>query len=451
MAATHRSDRTSLLRPRRRKTDDVAAAQPTTVATASDANERLVESLNRSQARINLTPDGEILDANANFLGALGYTLDEVRGKHHSIFVDPTEAKSQTYLDFWAKLRRGEFQTAEYLRIGKGGRRVWIQATYNPVMDDAGQVTSVVKFATDITQQREAEQEIRNRSQAVIEFLPDGTILDANHRFLQCTGYSLSEIKGQHHRMFMPHDEATSASYAEHWPALARGEFRQGEFHRVDKHGNDLYLQGAYNPVFDADGKVNRVIKGANDITQQVQAKATADRIGQQIASNLGEMDAALGEISSSVAGTATLAQSAESDAENATNVVHQLNQSSESIGKVVTTIQRLSEQTNLLALNATIEAARAGESGRGFAVVANEVKVLSNQTGDATEDIRSSIEAIQADISTVVHAIQDIVEGVAEVSSNTHTVAAAIEEQAVLMTQMNETARDLLSVNRSN
>ncbi len=411
-------------------------------------NDRLVESLDRSQAQMMFTPDGTIVHANDNFLAAMGYQLDEVVGKHHSMFVDPVIVGSQGYQDFWDGLADGIFRSVAFVRYGKGGAEVWIQATYNPIFDDNGEVINVIQVASDITKQKLAELEVRDRTQAVVEFLPDGTVFRANERFLDVVGYTLDEVKGQHHRMFMPADEIGTPEYAEHWSSLTRGEVRQGQFRRMTKSGRHLYLQGAYNPLFDAAGKVTSVTMAVVDITTEVDATARADDIGREIAGNLSDMDAALSEISARVAGTAGLAQNAESNAHSATDVVKQLDESSESIGKVVTVIQRLSEQTNLLALNATIEAARAGESGRGFAVVANEVKVLSTQTGGATEDIRLNIETIQGKIATVVEAIQGIVDGVAEVSSNTSSVAAAIEMQAALMTQMNATARELLNVN---
>lgn len=435
---------------RRRRTAQPSREDLAPTPQPESENDQLAASLDRSQAEITFQPDGTIVGANQNFLQTVGYLLEEVVGSNHSLFVDPVEAASPQYREFWNRLRSGEFQSAQFLRIGKGGREVWIQATYNPILDASGNVHRVVKYATDITRQKAAEQQIRNRSQAVIEFLPDGTIVTANQLFLDAVGYALIDIKGKHHRVLVPQDEQDTPEYADHWRSLARGEYRQGQFRRVASSGDDVYLLGAYNPVFDPTGKVHRVIKGAADITAQVKAKAAAERIGHEISSRLDDMDTALSEISSRVSSTAGLAQSAEADASNATEVVHQLNQSSESIGKVVTVIQRLSEQTNLLALNATIEAARAGESGRGFAVVANEVKLLSNQTGEATEDIRSSIEKIQSDIATVVQAIRGIAEGVGEVSSNTNAVAAAIEEQAVMMTQMSETSQDLLSHNQA-
>lgn len=437
----------------RRKSDrgqDVEVPQAVLTESAAELQNlrQLFESLDRSQAVIEFDPTGRILTANANFLVTLGYSLEEIQGQHHQIFVDQRYAHSEAYANFWTSLGNGEFQSGEYLRYSRSGDEVWIQATYNPVFDDTGTVIKVVKFASDITAQKQSQKEVQDRSQAVIEFEPDGTIITANDLFLTTVGYSLDDIVGRHHRMFMPPGEADTDAYQAFWPSLAAGEFVQGEFHRVNARGDDLFLQGVYNPVFDSEGQVVRVIKGVSDISDQVQAKAQASRIGEQIAHGVGEMTNAIAEISKNVAETASLAQNAEGSATEATAMVRQLEESSESIGRVVTVIQSLSEQTNLLALNATIEAARAGESGRGFAVVANEVKMLANQTSEATGDIRASIEAIQSDTSLVVAAIEGIVDGVTEVSDNTTTVAAAIEEQSTVMAGMNDTADELLAIN---
>ncbi|MEM9563933.1 MAG: PAS domain-containing methyl-accepting chemotaxis protein [Actinomycetota bacterium] len=411
-------------------------------------NDRIMDSLHRSQAVIEFEPDGTIIAANPNFCGAMGYSLDEITGQHHRIFVDPTEAASESYTDFWDALRRGEFQVAEYRRFGKGGKEIWIQATYNPVFDEDGEVIKVIKFASDVTAQRMAQREIQNRTQAVIEFLPDGTIIEANNLFLQTVGYSLEEIRGKHHRIFMPPGEADTSEYAAFWPELARGEFKQGEFRRVDRHGRELWLQGAYNPVFGPSGDVVRIVKGVADITEQVNSKHNAGRVGNSIATSVSEMTEAINEISQTVSRTAALAHTAEDGASTASAKVGELDAASLAIGRVIDLIQGLSEQTNLLALNATIEAARAGEAGQGFAVVANEVKLLATQTSEAAGDIRNSIEAIQGEITAVVQMIQAITDSVTEVSAEASTVAAAIEEQSVVMGRMNESAEELLTIN---
>lgn len=410
--------------------------------------DRIMKSLERSQAVIEFNPDGTIIRANDNFLGAVGYMLPEIVGKHHRMFVDPIYGQSEKYREFWAALNRGEFQSAEFQRFGKGGKEIWIQATYNPVFDEAGQVVKIIKFATDITRQKQSQAEIQNRSQAIIEFEPDGTIIHANDLFLGTVGYSLDEIKGRHHRMFMREDDAETNDYKTFWERLGRGEYRQGEFRRVKKDGSELWLQGAYNPVFDINGNVVRVIKGVANITDQVHAKQHAGEIGSSIAVSVNEMSQAIEEISRRVVCTADLAKDAEGSAERANGIVDELNRSSASISKVINLIQNLADQTNLLALNATIEAARAGDAGRGFAVVASEVKALANQTGDAINDIRSSVDTIHGNITEVVSSIHEITTGITEVSTNTESVAASVEEQSVVMSGLSTTAEALLALN---
>lgn len=427
---------------------DVMPVEPDSTSARTGAHDtRILESLSRSQAVIEFEPNGTIIRANDNFLNALGYRAEEVVGKHHRIFVDSVYGTSQSYSDFWAALARGEFQSAEFERFSKTGQSVWIQATYNPVYGDDGNVESVIKFATDITAMKQTSKEIQDRSQAVIEFTPDGTILTANALFQKASGYSLEQLRGQHHRIFMPPEDAESNEYREFWPALARGEFRQGEFRRLDRNGAELWLQGAYNPIFDSAGAVTKIVKSVSNITGQKQAKADADRVGRAIAESVNQMTAAISEISQSINQTAGLAQTAEFNTAEATEMVEELNGNSSTIGRIVEVIRGLSGQTNLLALNATIEAARAGEAGSGFAVVANEVKLLANQTGDASGDIGSSIETIQGDIERVVGTIESINQAVHEVSSMTATVAAAVEEQSILMADMNHAADELLQL----
>lgn len=233
------------------------------------------DALSRSLATIEFAPDGTILDANENFLATMGYSREEVIGQHHRIFVDPAEAASPAYAAFWETLRIGQFQAAEYRRLAKGGREVWIQATYNPVLGSGGRPMKVVKFATDITaqKQRNADYEGQiaaiNKAQAVIHFALDGTILDANENFLQTVGYPIDAVRGLHHRMFVDPAYASGWEYADFWQRLARGEFQAGEYKRQGKDGREIWLQASYNPVFDAAGRPCKVVKYATNITAQ--------------------------------------------------------------------------------------------------------------------------------------------------------------------------------------
>ncbi len=243
------------------------------------------EAINKSQAVIEFKLDGTIVTANPNFLGAMGYTLDEIKGKHHRMFVDPAVRESAAYREFWASLNRGEFQAAQYKRLGKGGREIWIQASYNPILNTKGEPVAVIKFATDITAQKIQSMEdtgkiaAMSRAQAVIEFNMDGTIVTANDNFLGAMGYSLAEIQGKHHSMFVTPDDRDSAAYREFWAKLNRGEFEAAEYKRIGKGGKEVWILATYNPILNEAGKPFKVVKFATDVTEQ-KLKA-ADNDGQ--------------------------------------------------------------------------------------------------------------------------------------------------------------------------
>ncbi len=235
--------------------------------------------IDRVQAVIEFGLDGTILTANANFLSALGYTLEEVQGQRHAMFMPPEDRDAPAYRAFWEALRRGEFQAGEFRRIGKDGREVWIQASYNPILDAAGRPCRIVKFATDITAARQraadhaGQMAAIDRVQAVIEFGLDGTILTANANFLSALGYTLEEVQGQRHAMFMPPEDRDAPAYRAFWEALRRGEFQAGEFRRIGKGGREVWIQASYNPVLSPKGDPMKVVKFATDITEDVQRR----------------------------------------------------------------------------------------------------------------------------------------------------------------------------------
>ena len=236
--------------------------------------------LDKSLARIEFDADGRILDANQNFLDTVGYSLGEIQGKHHSIFVTSDFKKSAEYNDFWRQLKRGEFVSGEFHRVNKAGEDVWIQASYNPILDEHGHPHKFVKFASDITEQKllnadfQGQIEAIGRSQAVIEFKPDGTILNANDNFLTTVGYRLEEIKGKHHSMFVAAEDQNSSEYRQFWSSLASGQFFSGEFRRIGNGGKEVWIQASYNPITDAKGNTIKVVKYASDITEQKQMAA---------------------------------------------------------------------------------------------------------------------------------------------------------------------------------
>ena len=237
----------------------------------------------RSQASIEFDLDGYIRDANERYLAVTGYTLDEIVGRHHSLFVDPEHAASAAYRQFWERLRAGEQQSAEFARVTKGGSLVWLRASYNPVLDRRGRAVGVLKIAQDTTVQRvrdigfEGQVEAIGKALAVVEFDLDGTILDANPNFLGMLGYTLEEVRGRHHRMLLDETELDSPVYRAFWEGLRAGEFQSAEFRRVGKDGRDVWIQASYNPILDLSGAPCKVVKIATDITAAVEHRKTSE------------------------------------------------------------------------------------------------------------------------------------------------------------------------------
>ncbi|ERF85952.1 PAS domain-containing methyl-accepting chemotaxis protein [Bradyrhizobium viridifuturi] len=400
----------------------------------------------RAQAVIEFNLDGTIVTANENFLNALSYSLGEIRGKHHSMFMPIEERDSAAYREFWASLNRGEYQAAEYKRIGKGGKEVWILASYNPVLDEKGKPFKVVKFATDVTNQKLRNADLSGqidairKSQAVIEFKLDGTIVEANDNFLQALGYSLGEIKGQHHSMFVEHVERTSAEYREFWTSLNRGQFQAGEYKRIGKGGKEVWIQASYNPIFDLNGKPFKVVKYASDVTSQVLTRIGNERVRnmmESVAAGSEELNASVREISEAMTKSRETALGAVEQVATADAQAQRLSNAAQAMSGIVEMINNITGQINLLALNATIESARAGEAGRGFAVVASEVKSLANQAKQATDKIAQEIGSLNGISADVVNALNSIKQAINSVSEYVTSTAAAVEEQSTVTNEM--------------
>jgi methyl-accepting chemotaxis protein len=447
---------------------EVTASKATAVDYAGQ-----IAAISRSQAVIEFSLDGTILNANENFVAAIGYSLAEIKGKHHSMFVPADERGGKEYSEFWARLKSGEYFAAEFLRIAKGGREVWIQASYNPILDLSGKPYKVVKYASDITHAKMRSTDdggqiaaIR-RAQAFIAFKPDGTVLDANSNFLTVMGYKLEEVVGSNHNMFVEAAYRVSREYKEHWAKLQRGEFVAGTFKRVGKSGNDVWIQGSYNPIVDGKGRVIKIVKIASDMTANIELATAIESAVNVMASAATELNsssssmtaissegtsktntvaAATEELSASIAEIARQlgitqdnTHRAKGQADQTMITVDGLASTVAKISEVVGLISSIAQQTNLLALNATIEAARAGEAGRGFAVVASEVKALAMQTANATGDITDQIKGIQSATSQVVDANKAIAATIVSINETSTAVAAAVEEQSAATREVAE------------
>lgn len=438
----------------------------------------LLESLDQSQAIINFDTDGTILHANSNFLSLMGYSLEEVRGRHHRIFVSPDHAESAAYAEFWRNLCEGRIQSGEYRRRRKDGSDVWIEATYNVLRNRSGRVSKIVKTAIDVTAKRlerstlEGQIDAIKTSSAIIQFTLDGEIMDANENFLRATGYTLEEIRGRHHRMFVDPVEAKSDAYAEFWADLAKGEYHEAEYRSLGKEGREVWLRAIYNPIRDPDGHPIQVLKIATDITPQVAARKrldvartavdrafegivqvvgdankrmlsatttsqqTLDTV-QSVASATGQFEASAREIAESMEHSRTEVETVMAAAAAADGMTKELSNAADAMTNIITLIQDIAGQINLLALNATIESARAGEAGRGFAVVATEVKSLANQVASATDQITEEIANMQRLSGDVVDRLSGIRRSVESVDASVAGVAGAIQEQSATSNQI--------------
>ena len=448
---------------------------------ATDITEQILQSIDhkgqvaaveRAQAVIEFELDGTIITANQNFLDAMGYTLAEIQGEHHSMFADTAYAASQDYKDFWKDLAQGKFNAGQYKRFGKGGKEVWIQASYNPILDLDGNPVKVVKFATDVTEQVlqhadfKGQIEAVHKSQAVIEFELDGTIITANDNFLSVMGYSLTEVQGRHHSMFAEAGVADTQAYKEFWEKLGKGIFDTGEYKRIGKGGTEVWIQASYNPILDPEGNPFKVVKYATDITDTVHAREESVRVGALVDSNLEQIVQSVGGANQQAASAASASEETAVTVQSVAAAVEQLQASSQEIARnmetsrgeielvadgattanasamqlsaaadamtsIVDVITDIAGQINLLALNATIESARAGEAGKGFAVVASEVKSLAGQVANATTQISQEITGMQQISGDVASQLGNIRDSVEAVKSSVTVVASAVEEQA--------------------
>ena len=312
-------------------------------------------------AVISFSPDGIILEANQNFLNTLGYTENEVLGKHHKIFCDAKLVNSKEYSDFWHELKKGTAQTSEFKRIKKDGHSIFIQASYTPIKDNSGKVYKIIKFAQDVTAKKledlyfKGQIQAIGKSQAIIEFDMNGIILNANENFLKAIDYSLDEIKGKHHSMFCEESYKNSNEYKDFWEKLNNAEFQSGEFLRIGKDGKKVYIQATYNPIIDIDNKPFKVVKYATEITAKKNTMFSIQKNIEKLNKSLNHLSGASNSMSIDAENSMKGSQEVSVSIEQMDQAVNDLSEKIEIMLSSITSIANAAANGEKIALGAKL------------------------------------------------------------------------------------------------
>ena len=437
-------------------TENIPSAPQEAARTAA-----LLAALEPVQAVIEFDLEGRVLRANQLFLELMGYSANEVLGQHHRMFCPPEVTASDAFRALWEGLRAGQVREDVFLRVTKAGRPVWLQASYNPILDVTGKPYKVVKFAVDITHDMTSAAETKGKidamslSQTVIEFDMEGNVQTANPNFLRTMGYTLAEIRGKHHSMFCEPGLVQSQAYRDFWADLGEGKFQSARYRRIGKHGAEVWIQATYNPILDVDGRPYKVVKYAIDITAQVQRERAVAQKVQDITAVLHAMSDAIKRLARSAGRSTELAEQTQREAGDGSGLVRRsrdailaIERSSSDIHEIVDTISEISSQTHLLAFNAAIEAARAGEQGVGFSVVADEVRKLAEKSSLAAREIAKLIhqtvsrvaegsrlsEEVDAAFSRILGAVEATTRSISEIRIATEEQEHSTQDVARLL-----------------
>lgn len=392
----------------------------------------LNHALHRVQAVIEFDLKGKILDANDNFLNLLGYKLEDVRGKHHRMFCEPSYASSADYRKFWEHLASGAVDKGEYKRLCADGSTVWINASYNPVMNSEGKPYKVIKFATDVTATRTKNAEVQSKidaldkAQAVIEFDLDGHVLQANANFLATVGYTLEEIVGKHHRLFCEEAYTASPEYADFWARLRSGQFDSGRYRRHGKDGRTIWLQATYNPVYDANGQVHKVIKFASDITAQVVLEESVKRRAEE---DQRKVDLLLQTVQRAAKGDLTGEIEMQGDEpidQLADGIRHMMSDLRHVIAKVIESAKHFSQSSTDIA----------GQS--------NSMASGAQLLGATVEEMNATIEELTASISSIASNARNADALAKDTQQEAERGAKAIDRSIEAMALINKSSEDI-------